>query len=67
MARAPNKTTAARVEMEARITRWSNQLNKLSDEIADWSLTRRKPSRYRPAAIALPTGDGPLVGSVSTN
>jgi hypothetical protein len=25
--------------MKARVTLWSNQLNKLSDEIADWSLT----------------------------
>jgi hypothetical protein len=30
-----NKTTTARVEMKARVIRWSNQLNKLSDEIAD--------------------------------
>jgi len=40
----------ARVEMKARVTRWSNQLNKLSDEIADWSLTSRNPT------VALQTG-----------
>jgi hypothetical protein len=64
MAQAPNKTTTARVEMKARVTRWSNQLNKLSDEIADWSLTSRNPT------VALQTGghsgsygDGPLVDS----
>jgi len=30
--------------MKARVTRWSNQLNKFSDEIADWSLTSRNPT-----------------------
>jgi hypothetical protein len=49
--------------MKARVTRWSNQLNKLSDEIATGLTSRNPTSRYRPAAIALPTGDGPLVGS----
>jgi hypothetical protein len=40
----------ARVEMKARVTRWSNRLNKFSDEIADWSLTSRNPT------VALQTG-----------
>jgi hypothetical protein len=47
---ARTKRKIARVEMKARVTRWSNQLNKLSDEIADWSLTSRNPT------VALPTG-----------
>jgi hypothetical protein len=38
------------VEMKLRVTRWSNQLNKLSDETADWSLTSRNPT------VALQTG-----------
>jgi len=33
--------------MKARVARWSNHLNKLSDEIADLSPTSRNPpSRY---------------------
>jgi hypothetical protein len=36
--------------MKPRVTRWSNQLNKLSDETADWSLTSRNPT------VALQTG-----------
>ena len=40
-------TSGSRVEMKARVTRWSNHLNKLSHEIADWSLTSGNPlSRY---------------------
>jgi hypothetical protein len=40
-------TSGSRVEMKARVTRCSNHFNKLSDEIADWSLiiTSRNPHR----------------------
>jgi len=42
--------TKRKLARVARVTRWSNQLNELSDEIADWSLTSRNPT------VALQTG-----------
>ena len=38
------KKTNARAEMKARVIRWSNTCNKLSDEIAEWSVTSRNPT-----------------------
>jgi hypothetical protein len=38
------KKTNARAEMKARVIRWSNTCNKLSDEIAEWSVTSRNPN-----------------------
>jgi len=38
------KTTNTRAEMKARVVVWSGQLYKLSDEIAEWSVTSRNPT-----------------------